>query len=53
MIKGNNQVILKQETAISKPKHQINLLLHFNPDFVSNFPSFKRQTSSNTDSAVS
>lgn len=46
-------MILEQETAISKAKHQMNLAMHFNPDLVSDFLSLKRQTISNIDSAVS
>lgn len=47
------KAIPEQETAISKPKHQIDLVMHFNPDLVSDFLSFRRQTSPNIDSAVS
>lgn len=46
-------MILEQERAMGKPKHQTNLVMHFNPDLVSNFLSLKRQTSSNTVAAVS
>jgi len=46
-------VVLEQETAISQSKHHIHLVMHFKPGLVSNFPSFKRQTSSNAVSAVS